>query len=172
MACRATSLKAIARALADALRGGLAERCAVQVPSDRARRGRSLLRTRHLLVKQSVSAMNAARSMLRSVGVHVSKRAWSKADTWEAVLAEPAIPEWMRPLLATYRETWEFLESKRASLTMMVTKELNQWPEAELLLDLPGYGPLVTLGVLSHLDDPHRFHRSYQVAGYAGLVPS
>jgi transposase len=161
-----------ARALADALRGGLAERCAVHVPSERARRGRSLLRTRQLVVKQSVSTMNAARSMLRSVGVHVSKKTWSKSDSWEALLSEPSIPKWMKPLLATYRETWEFLESKRASLTAMVTEELHHWPEVELLQDLPGYGPLVTLGVLAHLDDPHRFHRSNQVAGYAGLVPT
>jgi transposase len=50
-----------ARALADALRGGLAQRYSVHVPSDRARRGRALLRTRHQVVKQSVASWNAAR---------------------------------------------------------------------------------------------------------------
>ena len=49
-----------ARALADALRGGLAQRYSVHVPREIARRGRSLLSTRHLIVKQSVAQWNAA----------------------------------------------------------------------------------------------------------------
>ena len=160
-----------ARALADALRGGLARRYSVHVPSERARRGRALLRTRHQVVKQSVASLNAARGMLRSVGVNTSKKQWKNIDGWEQILDNPAIPIWMKPLLVTHREIWEHLETERGCLDSMVKAELSQWPEAEIVLDMPGFGPVVTLGVLSHIDDPHRFSRSGQVASYAGLVP-
>lgn len=161
-----------ARALADALRGGLAERCSVCVPSEKARRGRALLQARQLVVKQSVGMLSAARSMLRSVGISIKKSEFGKDAVWEEVLTSPMIPSWMHPLLATYRRTWEVLETEREALDARVKEELSHWPEAELLLRMPGYGPLVTLGVMSSVDDPGRFRRANQVAGYAGLVPS
>lgn len=161
-----------ARALADALRGGLAQRYSVHVPSEAARRGRSLLSTRHLMVKQSVAQWNAARGMLRSVGVSLKKKDWNKEEGWEATLSHPAIPIWMKPLLVTYRQMWQLLEAERKSLDSMVKAELSQWPEAEIVMEMPGFGSLVSLAVVSHLDDPHRFKRSCQVASYAGLVPS
>ena len=161
-----------ARALADALRGGLAQRYSVHVPREIARRGRSLLRTRHLIVKQSVAQWNAARGMLRSVGVSLKKKDWNNEEGWEAILEHPAVPVWMKPLLVTHRQMWELLEAERKSLDSMVKAELSQWPQAEIVMEMPGFGPLVSLGVLSHLDDIHRFKRSCQVASYAGLVPS
>lgn len=161
-----------ARALADAMRGGLAQRYSVHVPREIARRGRSLLGTRHLIVKQSVAQWHAARGMLRSVGVLMTKNDWKKAEGWERILGHPPVPIWMKPLLITHHQIWEQLESERKSLDAMVRTELSQWPEAEIVMEMPGFGPLVSLAVLSHLDDPHRFKRSCQVASYSGLVPS
>lgn len=161
-----------ARTLAEALKGGLADNCSVAVPSERARRARCLMRTRHLVVKQATSTMKAARSLLDSVGVSVSKGDWAKEERWEAVLDNPSVPVWMKPLLVVYRNVWEALERERRDLDAMVAEELSRWPEAGLLRQIPGYGPMVTLAVLSSLDDPHRFKHSGQVASYAGLVPS
>ena len=161
-----------ARALADALRGGLAQRYAVHVPSEIARRGRSLLRTRHLIVKHSVANWNAARGMLRSVGVSVKKKDWNQEENWETVLDHPAVPVWMKPLLVTHRQMWELLEAERKSLDAMVKAELSQWPQAQIVMEMPGFGPLVSLGVLSHLDDVHRFKRSCQVASSVWFHPA
>jgi transposase len=161
-----------ARTLADALKGGLAENCSVAVPSERARRARSLMRTRQLVVKQAGATIRAARSLLGSIGVSITKSDWAKETQWEKVLDNPSLPIWMKPLLLVYRNVWESLERERRDLDAMVAIEQSRWPEAELLRQIPGYGPLVTLAVLSSLDDPHRFKHSGQVASYAGLAPS
>ena len=57
------------RALADGLRGGLAQRIAVSVPDQKTRRARALMQTRQHIVKQCAMSINMAKAMLRSVGV-------------------------------------------------------------------------------------------------------
>ena len=53
---------------------------------------------RHLIVKHSVANWNAARGMLRSVGVSVKKKDWNQEENWETVLDHPAVPVWMKAL--------------------------------------------------------------------------
>lgn len=161
-----------ARALADGLRGGLAERCSVSVPDTKTRRARSLMQTRQQVVKQQTMTINAARALLGSVGVSIKKADWVKATKWNTVLEDPAIPIWMKPLLVTQRTIWEFLEGERQNLDAMVVEEIRHWPEAEPLRELPGFGPVVTMGILSGIGDITRFKRAGQLASYAGLIPS
>lgn len=161
-----------ARALADGLRGGLAERCAVSVPDTKTRRARCLMQTRQQILKQLNMTINAAKALLRSVGVEIKKSDWAKEAKWNALLDNPAIPIWMKPLLVTQRDIWEFLERERESLDAMVAEESGHWPEAEPLRELPGFGPVVTMGILSGIGDITRFKRPGQLASYAGLIPS
>ena len=161
-----------ARTLAEALKGGLAENCSVAVPTEKARQARSLMRTRHMVVTQATANMIAARSLLRSVGVFISKFDWAKQEKWEKLLNNPSIPVRMKPLLLVYRNVWETLNKERQDLDAMVAAEQERWPEAQLLRQIPGYGPIVTMAVLSSLDNPHRFKYPGQVASYAGLTPS
>ncbi|MBU1274236.1 MAG: IS110 family transposase [Proteobacteria bacterium] len=161
-----------ARALADGLRGGLAERIAVNVPREKARRARSLMQTRQQILKQRNMTVNAAKAMLRSVGVEMKKAQWPKDAHWEKVLENPAVPIWMKPFLITHRSIWDHLEQQRQDLDALVNEELSHWLEAQLLLEMPGFGPIVTMGILSGIDDVKRFRRSNQLASYAGLIPS
>ena len=131
------------------------------------------MRTRHLVVKQSSATMNAARSLLRSVGVSISKYNWRKEEKWEQLLGHPRIPLWMKPLLVVYRNVWQALDDERRDLDALV----GPWSRAAGLkllcyVRFQATGRWVTLAVLSSLDDPNRFKRPGQVASYAGLVPS
>ena len=161
-----------ARALADGLRGGLAQRIAVSVPSEKARRARSLMQTRQHILKQRTMSINAVKAMLRSVGVEMKRVQWPKQNSWEKVLNDPAVPLWMKPLLITHKSIWEHLEQQKQDLDALVHQELKHWPEAELLLEMPGFGPIVAMGILSGIDDIKRFKRSSQLPSYAGLIPS
>lgn len=161
-----------AHALADGLRGGLADRCAVEVPDQRTRQARSLMQARQQILKQLNMTINAAKGLLRSVGVEIKKSEWAKESGWEKLLGNPAIPIWMKPLLITQREIWEFLDDQRRAMDAMVIEESTRWPEAQLLLEMPGFGPIVTLGILSGIGDITRFKRPNQLASYAGLIPS
>jgi len=156
--------------LADGLRAGLVQQCAVTIPSEKARRGRALLQARATIVKQSTASKNAVLGLLRSVGVSVTSRQWKSETGWEAVLAVRLIPEWMKELLLLHRQQWKASEKVRGELDRRVAKELDAWEPAKRLLEIPGYGPMVTLAVVSSIDDPSRF-RSREVGSYAGLAP-
>jgi transposase len=161
-----------ARALADGLRGGLAERISVSVPRDKARRARSLMQTRQQIIKQRTMTVNAVKAMLRSVGAEMKRAQWPKESYWEKVLSDPAVPVWMKPFLITHKSIWDHLEQQRNDLDALVHQELSDWPEAKLLMEMPGFGPIVTMGILSGIDEVKRFKRSNQLASYAGLIPS
>ncbi|WP_156360699.1 hypothetical protein [Dethiosulfatarculus sandiegensis] len=90
-----------------------------------------------------------AKAMLRSVGVELKKSQWPKEKNWETVLDNPAVPLWMKPLLVTHRSILEHLEKQRQDIDAMINQELSDWPEAELLYEMPGFGPIVTMGILS-----------------------
>ncbi len=157
--------------LADGLRTGLVQQCAVAVPSERARRGRALLQARATIVKQCTASRNAALGLLRSVGVSLSGRKWCSESGWEAVLLMRPVPEWMKPLLALHRQQWRSAEAVRRELDRQVASELDLWSEADRLQEIPGYGPIVTLAVVASIDDPKRF-RPKEVGSYAGLAPA
>ena len=161
-----------ARALADGIRCGLAQRIAVNVPRKKARRARSLMQTRHQVLKQRTMTVNSVKAMLRSVGVTIKAGQWPQESSWEKVLNNPAVPVWMKPLLITQKSIWDYLEQQRHELDALVNEELTHWPEAELLMEIPGFGPIVTLAILSGIDNVKRFKRSNQLASYAGLIPS
>lgn len=158
--------------LAEAIRTDIARLCSVVVPTARARSGRSLLQARSIVVKQCTISRNAILGLLRSAGLALSKRRFGSKPHWDAVLASPALPNWMRPLLETHRAMWQYAEAQRAAMDDLVDAELKIWPEAASLLDMPGFGPVVSLAVASSIDDPKRFKRPKQVASYGGVVPT
>ncbi len=160
--------------LADALRAGLAQRCAVAVPSLRARSGRGVLEARATVVKQCTMSRNAALGLLRSIGLKVSVRCFASDAHWERFLAENVnqVPASMRASLEIHRRTWKALRSSRKEFDALVEAELQRWPEADRLKDIPGYGDIVTLAVASGIDDPKRFRTEKQVGSYAGMVPT
>ncbi len=130
------------------------------------------MQTRQQIIKQVGATVNSVKALLRSVGVEIKKSEWAKPSGWERLLEQPVIPIWMKPLLYVLRKVWEFQQQVRQDLDAIVAAELSRWPEAEVVQEVPGYGPIVTMAVLSGVDDINRFKRSNQLASYAGLVPS
>lgn len=158
--------------LADALRAGLAQRCAVTVPSQRARSGRGVLESRSTVVKQCTISRNAALGLLRSIGLKISVNRFASEKHWSEFLAANEIPGWMRTALGIHRQSWKALKASKAEFDAMVERELEQWPQAERLKGIAGYGDVVTLAVASSIDDPRRFRTQKQVGSYAGMVPT
>lgn len=158
--------------LADALRAGLAQRCAVTVPSLRARSGRGVLEARSTVVKQCTMSRNAALGLLRSIGLKLSAHRFASDEHWEKFLAESRIPESMRASLEIHRRSWKALRASKKEFDALVVAELRHWPEADRLKGIPGYGDVVTLAVTSGIDDPQRFRTQKQVGSYAGMVPA
>jgi transposase len=114
------------------------------------------MQTRHQVLKQRTMTVNAVKAMLRSVGVAMKRGNGPRRISWEKVLNDPAVPLWMKPLLITQKSIWDHLEHQRHELDALVNEELNHWPEAELLMEIPGFGPIVTLAILEW----HRQHKA------------
>lgn len=162
-----------ARTLAEALFNGIAQQCTVSVPSERARCGRTLLQARKTIVEQGTASRNAIKGLLRNCGVHIAQTLWRHPEELLEALAKcDHISNWMRPLLNAHFRVWLETQRQRAALDKQITEELGQWREAAHLKTIPGFGPLVTLAVVSAIDEPQRFRRGKQVASYAGLPPS
>ncbi|MBU4276786.1 MAG: IS110 family transposase [Desulfarculus sp.] len=161
-----------ALALADGLRCGILDHCQVVTPSERAQRSRSLIRTRPTVLKQRQVSLHAIQACCVQLAGRSRNGNLAKEAARERVLSQATIPIWMKPLLLTHHQVWLELSRRVEELDHMVQAELGDWPEAEILDEIPGFGPLVSLVVLCHLDDPHRLSRSAQVASYGGLVPS
>ena len=47
----------------------------------------------------------------------------------------------------------------------------HRYPEARLLQQIPGVGPLISLSFILTIGDPHRFRRSRNVGPWVGLTP-
>lgn len=161
-----------AHVLAEALRCGLAQGCAVVMPSERARRARHLLQARSTVVKESLIARNAAMGLLRMMGVNLTRRGWESAVTWEEASKSEMVSENIRDLLNIHRSMWETSMKHRKEFDQKIAEELKMWPEAKIVADIPGFGPVVSLAVLASLDDPARFRKPQRAGSYAGLAPS
>ena len=72
----------------------------------------------------------------------------TQRSSWEKVLSDPAVPLWMKPLLITQKNIWDYLERQRHELDALVNEELTHWPEAELLMEIPGFGPIVRIPLI------------------------
>jgi len=80
----------------------------------------------------------------------------------------PLVREAIRPML----KAWSDLNDSQKKLYRRLEKRAKKSPECELLMSIPGVGPLVAAVFLSTLDTHERFSGADKVGAYLGLVPS
>jgi transposase len=108
------------------------------------------------------------RGMLRSFGYRVPGTTIGRlAQT----LATREIPEELLALVAPLVATALELDEKIQGLDHEVKAVGAEYPEVGRLQTIPGVGPLVALAYVLCLEDPARFRRSRDVAGFVGLRP-
>lgn len=132
----------------------------------------SLLRTRlgvrTALVRSKVAMVNSVRGTLRSLGYRVQGQSVAR---FVASYGSLSIPLPLRQALDPLVETIVDLSKRIEALTDTLTKEGREDPLLQRLQSVPGIGPIVSLGFVSWIDDPHRFRRSRDVGSYLGLRP-
>jgi transposase len=136
--------------------------------SAETQRRRGVLRGRRTLVNARTACVNTARGILRSFGYRTpSKKATRLAET----LAGDQIPEDLVAVVAPLVQLGCELDETIAALDEEVETMGRAYPEVALLRSVPGVGPLVALSFVLCIEDPHRFARSRDIAGYLGLRP-
>jgi transposase len=149
---------------------------AVHMPSPPQRQKRRLMFHRRSVVTRRTRSRNAIRSIFNQQGLRLAKgnKQWTRAGL-EQLRADA------RPIDACeVEDLWrgrlhvemDLMASADAQLKILDQKLDALADERTLLLQtIKGVGPRLAEAVVLHLDDPHRFKRGEEVAGYVGLVP-
>lgn len=140
----------------------------VKMRGARAQTDLATLKSRDALVRARTKLINTARGLLKSFGTVLPK---CSAHAF-AGKVRPCIPteheEALRALVDTVEALTGSIDEYDAKLEAMVKEE---YPEAQLLQEIPGVGPLTSLGFVLVVDEPMRFESNRDVGPYLGLAP-
>lgn len=127
----------------------------------------ALLRARDNLVRKRGSLVVHVRGLVKPFGERVGtcstevfpKRARSTLSPELLQIVEPTLE-----VIQAIRESIQVLDKKIAEL-------IKKHPHSELLLQVPGVGPLTAIVYLLVVDNPNRFRKCRAVGNYIGLTP-
>jgi transposase len=145
----------------------------VHVPKPAVRQWREMIEYRKALVGRRTAVKNSIRSILvrRALKMPVGKSGWTKKVLAELrTLADGGQELWR----VTLHEELKQLASLEASIRETVARldERAKGDErVELLRSIPCVGPRLSEAIVAIIDDPHRFRRGRQLAGYVGFDP-
>lgn len=164
------------RKLARSLRSGDIE--GIYVPSRPKAEDRSLLRTRHSMVKKQTRCKNQIKAILCFYGIHIpeelAKSHWSKRFiNWiEALRMERASGNMTLKIhlaeLTHIRQT--IAELNRAIRALAMTNDYRN--NVRVLKTVPGVSTLTAMTLLTELYDLTRFKTLDKLSSYVGLIPN
>lgn len=136
--------------------------------SEQAQQDLAVVRSRAALVRARSALINQVRGTVKSVGgrlngcdAHYFHR-HAPAQVPEQVQAAVA------PVLAVIATITARVKEMDGELERIAAE---RYPETQLLRQVKGVGPLISLSFVLTLGDPGRFRRSREVGAYLGLVP-
>ena len=142
----------------------------VHCKSKAAQEVRAMLTSRKSLQGAIINLELSVRGVLRNFGLKVGKI--SKGDyeerIRELVAGNAMLQAAVEPILRVRAET----RSELAELEKKVRDMARRDPVCNLLMSMPGVGPIVALTFKAAVDDPTRFKRSRDIGPWVGLVPS
>ena len=144
----------------------------VYVPEGKVLRLRQILSRRRHFVRICTTEINAAKFVLRAVGLQGEARSLTTWQAWEKLLRRPAV-EGRRAHLAMHAEVWRVAQEKVVALEKELREALEPFQATVTRLQtVPGVGPITAATYLAVLGTPERFPDSGRVVSYIGLVPS
>jgi transposase len=149
-------------------------RTIVHVPPLEIAQLRETLSRRRHFVRLATAEINAAKRLLRSVGLGQLGRSLGTEVGWEKL--EKSLKEKDESLaiyVHQHRTVWQSAREQVKALEQAL--EIQRAPFAEQLQRLqtvPGVGPIVATTAVAVFSDVHRFATAKQAASYGGLVPS
>ena len=126
------------------------------------------IRSRNALLSARTVLINHVRGAVKSVGGRVPV---CDAHSFHRRAREHipvSVGAALGPLLDAITElTQEIKRLDELVLDLIDTR----YPEARVLQQIPGVGPLISLTFILTIGDPHRFRKSREIGPYLGLVP-
>jgi transposase len=155
--------------LAQLLRAGLI--ASVYVSRPETRQLKELLRHRSKLVDDARRMKNRIHILLMKNNI---QQPFSDLFGLRGLeyLRQLALPEAYHAPLQVYFRLYLELEQQIAPLTKQIQQLAKQQPTAQLLMSIPGIGPIVAMTFVAEVEDITRFASYRKLCAYAGLVPS
>ena len=124
------------------------------------------IRSRDALVASRTQLVNHVRGTVKSFGGRVPKcstASFPKKST-------EGIPDELRPALSSVVEMISSLTSQIRDFDRRIEEMArDRYPQAAVLRQVKGVGPVTSLAYVLILEDPHRFKKSRSVGPYLGL---
>jgi transposase len=129
----------------------------------------AVIRSRSELVDARVMLINHVRGAVKSSGERLPS---CSTDAFATKMA-PLIPEKLRPALTPVLACIAQLTAEIKKATKKVEIEMmERYPDAELLRQVDGVGPITAIAFILTLEDPTRFKKSRKAGAYLGLRPA
>jgi transposase len=139
-------------------------------PSRQERDQRQLLIHRHKLVQIRTRVKNSLQHLALNQGVQKKQKLWSKPG--QKILLQLPLEGWTAVRRQDCRQLLAQLDEQIARLDKAAEQTAKAHPQASLLLQQKGVGPITALAFALTIGDVSRFEHSNQVASYLGLIPS
>lgn len=155
-----------ARALAEASRLGMFRRS--YRSTDAAMRMRRRLSVRRALVESRANLIRTVQGLSRQLGL---KLPTGSAEKFGARLLSTDLPSHFLSAVGPILASLEVLNEQISYCDQVLARVANESKATQLLMTVPGVGPITAATFASILGDPQRFDKADQVQAYLGLVP-
>lgn len=137
--------------------------------SAQAQQDRAVLQARDALVRARASLISHVRGLVKAIG---SRLPSCSAEAF-ARKAQAALPDSLAPAVLPLLEQVSGMSTTIRAYDKQVKELLRtRYPQAAVLHQIRGVGPITALAFVLCLGDPKRFSKSRQVGAYLGLVPA
>jgi len=155
--------------LAQLLRADLVARA--HASSRTARQLKELLRHRSRLVRDCVRMKNRIHAILakNNLSAPASDLFGQKGLVF---LQQTPLPVYHRQQVETYLGLYQTIKAQVTELTASVHRQAKETMAAQLLMTIPGVGPITAMTLIAEIEDIGRFPSYRHLASYAGLVPA
>lgn len=154
--------------LAQLLRADLV--ATVHASTPQTRQLKELLRHRSKLVRDAVRMKNRIHNIMakNNLTVPVSDLFGKKGLEF---LNQASLPDYHRQQVQTYLQLYQHIKEQVSALTDEVQLQAKSNTMAQLLMTIPGVGPITAMFMVAEIEDISRFPTYRHLASYAGLVP-
>lgn len=144
----------------------------VWVPPGEIRDQRELPRTRMALVRMRTLLKNRIHATLDKYAVQVEGVTDLFGVTGRALLEKhlPDLPPETRRCVQQELELVDTLGGQIGQMEKRIREEIQETPEMQILMTIPGVGPILATVISLEVGDVHRFPDPQHLASYAGTV--
>lgn len=136
--------------------------------SEKAQADLTILRARDALVQVRTKLINCARGLVKSVGGRLP----GASGEYFAKKVREHIPAALCDALTPVLDQIEQLSTQLRDYDKRIEQMAKtDYAPTKLMRQIPGVGAITSLAFTLTIEDPHRFGRSRDIAGYLGLLP-